>query len=228
MVHDIAIDGPAASGKTVVGRRLAQRLGWRFLDTGVMYRAITWLALERGISPEDPFDLGLLAVNNPIRLADGVSSDDVSRPVETGGVLLGPELYESRVDNNVSNVSKHTTVRTALVEQQREIAALAASVSGIVMIGRDIGTVVLPNAGLKVYLTASAEKRAERRWREMQGRGQKIELATVQDEIESRDVIDSSRIDSPLRPSEDAWILDGSDLTIDEAVNAIYERALAS
>ena len=228
MVHDIAIDGPAASGKTVVGRRLAQRLGWRFLDTGVMYRAITWLALERGVSPEDPFDLGLLAVDNPIRLADGVSSDDVSRPVETGGVLLGPELYESRVDNNVSNVSKHTTVRTALVEQQREIAALAASVSGIVMIGRDIGTVVLPNAGLKVYLTASAEKRAERRWREMQGRGQEIELATVRDEIDSRDVIDSSRIDSPLRPSEDAWILDGSDLTIDEAVNAIYERALAS
>ena len=228
MVHDIAIDGPAASGKTVVGRRLAQRLGWRFLDTGVMYRAITWLALERGVSPEDPFDLGLLAVDNPIRLADGVSSDDVSRPVETGGVLLGPELYESRVDNNVSNVSKHTTVRTALVEQQREIAALAASVSGIVMIGRDIGTVVLPNAGLKVYLTASAEKRAERRWREMQGRGLEIELATVRDEIDSRDVIDSSRIDSPLRPSEDAWILDGSDLTIDEAVNAIYERALAS
>ena len=228
MVHDIAIDGPAASGKTVVGRRLAQRLGWRFLDTGVMYRAITWLALERGVSPEDPFDLGLLAVDNPIRLADGVSSDDVSRPVETGGLLLGPELYESRVDNNVSNVSKHTTVRTALVEQQREIAALAASVSGIVMIGRDIGTVVLPNAGLKVYLTASAEKRAERRWREMQGRGQEIELATVRDEIDSRDVIDSSRIDSPLRPSEDAWILDGSDLTIDEAVNAIYERALAS
>ena len=228
MVHDIAIDGPAASGKTVVGRRLAQRLGWRFLDTGVMYRAITWLALERGVSPEDPFDLGLLAVDNPIRLADGVSSDDVSRPVETGGLLLGPELYESRVDNNVSNVSKHTTVRTALVEQQREIAALAASVSGIVMIGRDIGTVVLPNAGLKVYLTASAEKRAERRWREMQGRGLEIELATVRDEIDSRDVIDSSRIDSPLRPSEDAWILDGSDLTIDEAVNAIYERALAS
>ena len=228
MVHDIAIDGPAASGKTVVGRRLAQRLGWRFLDTGVMYRAITWLALERGVSPEDPFDLGLLAVDNPIRLADGVSSDDVSRPVETGGVLLGPELYESRVDNNVSNVSKHTTVRTALVEQQREIAALAASVSGIVMIGRDIGTVVLPNAGLKVYLTASAEKRAERRWREMQGRGLEIELATVRDEIDSRDVIDSSRIDSPLRPSDDAWILDGSDLTIDEAVTAIYERALAS
>ena len=228
MIHDIAIDGPAASGKTVVGRQLAQRLGWRFLDTGVMYRAITWLALERGVSPEDSFDLGLLAAENPIRLADGVSSDDVSRPVETAGTLLGPQLYESRVDNNVSNVSKHTTVRIALVEQQREIAALASTVSGIVMIGRDIGTVVLPDAGMKVFLTASAAERAERRWREMKERGQGIALDTVQSEIESRDVIDSSRVDSPLQPADDAWLLDTSNLTIEQAVDAIYERARAA
>ena len=228
MIHDIAIDGPAASGKTVVGRRLAQRLGWRFLDTGVMYRAITWLALERGVSPEDAFDLGLLATDNPIRLADGVSSDDVARPVETSGVLLGPELYESRVDINVSNVSKHSTVRLALVDQQREIASLATTVSGIVMIGRDIGTVVLPNAKLKVYLTASAKERAERRWREMKERGREIDLSTVQSEIESRDVIDSSRVDSPLRPADDAWILNSGDLTIEQAVDAIYQRARAS
>ena len=228
MIHDIAIDGPAASGKTVVGRRLAQRLGWRFLDTGVMYRAITWLALERGVSPEDAFALGLLATDNPIRLADGVSSDDATRPVETSGVLLGPELYESRVDINVSNVSKHSTVRLALVDQQREIASLATTVSGIVMIGRDIGTVVLPDAGLKVYLTASAKERAERRWREMKERGREIDLSTVQSEIESRDAIDSSRADSPLRPAGDAWILNSGDLTIEQAVDAIYQRALAS
>ncbi len=225
MIHDIAIDGPAASGKTVVGRRLAQRLGWRFLDTGVMYRAITWLALERGVSPEDAIELGLLATSNPISLADGVSSDDVTRPVEAAGSLLGPELYEPRVDNNVSNVSKHTTVRLALVKQQREIAALAGTVSGIVMIGRDIGTVVLPEAGLKVFLTASAEQRAYRRWQEMKERGLDISLETVHSEIESRDVIDSSREDSPLRPANDAWQLDGSDLTVDQAVDAIYQRA---
>ena len=227
MIHDIAIDGPAASGKTVVGRQLAQRLGWRFLDTGVMYRAITWLALERRVSPEDSFDLGLLAAENPIRLTDGMSSDDVSRPVETAGILLGPELYESHVDNNVSNVSKHTTVRIALVEQQRQIAALAATVSGIVMIGRDIGTVVLPDAGMKVFLTASDKERAERRWREMKERGQGIALDIVQSEIESRDLIDTSRVDSPLRPADDAWLLDTSNLSIEQTVDAIYEWARA-
>ena len=224
MIHDIAIDGPAASGKTVVGRLLAQRLGWRFLDTGVMYRAVTWLALERNVSPEDADGLGELARAHPIRLADGVSSDDVSRPVETAGTRLGPELYQSRVDNNVSNVSKHSTVRRALVDQQREIAELAATVSGIVMIGRDIGTVVLPDAGLKVYLTASAEQRARRRWREMRERGQEIQLSTVQSEIEARDVIDSSRDDSPLRPAADAWPLDSSGLSIEETVDAIMRR----
>ena len=208
----------------MVGRLLAQRLGWRFLDTGVMYRAVTWLALEWNVSPEDADGLGDLARTYPIRLADGVSSDDVSRPVETAGRRLGPELYQSRVDNNVSNVSKHSTVRRALVDQQREIAELAATVSGIVMIGRDIGTVVLPDAGLKVYLTASAEQRALRRWREMRERGQEIELATVQSEIEARDVIDSSRDDSPLRPAADAWPLDSSGLSIEETVDAIMRR----
>ena len=224
MIHDIAIDGPAASGKTVVGRQVAQRLGWWFLDTGVMYRAVTWLALERGVSPEDADALGDLARAHPIRLADGVSSDDVSRPVETAGSRLGPELYESRVDNNVSNVSKHSTVRRALVDQQREIAELAATVGGIVIIGRDIGTVVLPDAGLKVYLTASADERARRRWREIRNRGQDVELATVLREVENRDAIDSSRDDSPLRPAADAWQFDTTGLSIEEAVEAIMRR----
>ena len=224
MIHDIAIDGPAASGKTVVGRQVAQRLGWWFLDTGVMYRAVTWLALERGVSPEDADALGELARAHPIRLADGVSSDDVSRPVETAGSRLGPELYESRVDNNVSNVSKHSTVRRALVDQQREIAELAATVGGIVIIGRDIGTVVLPDAGLKVYLTASADERARRRWREIRNRGQDVELATVLREVENRDAIDSSRDDSPLRPAPDAWQFDTTGLSVGEAVEAILRR----
>ena len=228
MIHDIAIDGPAASGKTVVGRRVAERLGWRFLDTGVMYRAITWLALERKVSSGDAIELGLLATANPISLADGVSSGDVTRPVEMAGNLLGPELYEPRVDNSVSNVSKHTPVRLALVEQQREIAALATTVSGIVIIGRDIGTVVLPDAGLKVYLTASSEQRASRRWLEMRERGLNISLDVVKAEIESRDVIDSSREDSPLRPADDAWLLDSSNLTVEQAVETIYRRAQES
>lgn len=252
MIHDIAIDGPAASGKTAVGRGLAQRLSWWFLDTGIMYRAVTWLALERGVSPDDANALGELAEFVQVR---PVSKDGDS--VEVAGRRVGAELREPRVDNNVSSVSRHPAVRRALVEQQRNYATTvvwgvdgegrAAShpcphpnpppegevrveegegkLEGIVMIGRDIGTVVLPDAGLKVFLTASAEQRALRRWREMRERGQETELTTVQDEIEARDLIDSSRDDSPLRPAADAWQLDTSELSIDEAVEAILRRA---
>ena len=235
MIQTIAIDGPAASGKTVVGRDLARRLGWWFLDTGIMYRALTWLALERGVSPNDADGLGSLTGAVQVR---PVSRDGDS--VEVAGhpgflIELGPELRESRVDNNVSNVSRHSNVRRALVEQQRNYAdAVVSGVNGaqaddsargIVMIGRDIGTVVLPLAGLKVYLTASVEQRALRRWREMRERGQDADPQTVQADIEARDVIDSSRDDSPLRPAGDAWLLDTSDLTVDEAVEAILRQA---
>ena len=225
MIYTIAIDGPAASGKTVVGRLLARRLGCWFLDTGVMYRAITWLALERGVSPGDAEALGALAESNPVQ---PVSEDGSA--VEVAGHRLGPELRESRVDNNVSNVSKHPNVRRALVEQQRNYAAevthgLHDSARGIVMVGRDIGAVVLPWAEPKVFLTASAEQRARRRWREMQDHGQNIAFETVRDETEARDVIDSSRDESPLRPAEDAWLLDSSDLSIDGVVDAIVQWA---
>ena len=255
MIHDIAIDGPAASGKTVVGRRLAQRLGWWFLDTGIMYRAVTWLALEQGVAPDDADTLGGLVEFVQVK---PVSKDGDS--VEVAGRRVGPELRESRVDNNVSNVSKHPAVRRALVKQQRNYAGMVVrgvprgsysdshphpnptptperegrvearegKLGGIVMIGRDIGTVVLPDAGLKVFLTASAEQRALRRWREMRERGQEIELATVQSEIEARDIIDSSRDDSPLRPAADAWRLDTSGITVDEAVEAILRRITKS
>ena len=233
MIHDIAIDGPAASGKTAVGRRLARRLGWWFLDTGVMYRAVTWLALERGVSPEDADALGRLAGFVQVK---PVSKDGDS--VEVAGRLVGPELREPRIDNSVSNVSRHPEVRRALVEQQRNYATTvvhglngagpADSVSGIVVIGRDIGTVVLPDAGLKVFLTASAEERARRRWREMRERGREIELAKVLSEIEARDAIDSSRDDSPLRPASDAWRLDTSGITVDEAVEAILRQITKS
>ena len=242
MIRTIAVDGPAASGKTVVGRRLAEFLGYWFLDTGIMYRAVTWLALERGVSPDDSQGLGRLAATVQLR---PVSMQ--GEVVELAGSRVGPELRENRVDSNVSNVSRHPAVRDALVEQQRNYAATvvwgldegsrAAShpltsplpegegkLGGIVMIGRDIGTVVLPDAGLKVYLTASAGERAARRCREMQGRGQTADLQTVQREIEARDAIDSSRDASPLRPAPDAWQLDTTCMEIDEVVRAILQR----
>lgn len=214
-VSVIAIDGPVAAGKTAVGKELAHALGFAYLDTGIMYRAITWLALNSGVSVEDEAGLGDLALNNPIGLVGGSGNQ-----VSVAGHTLGSELRESAVDQNVSVVSKALPVRTELVAQQRRIAAQ----SKIVMIGRDIGTVVLPDADLKIYLTASPEIRAKRRWQEMQDRGQVVELMTVLSETIKRDEIDSGRSNSPLKPAEDAWQLNTDGLDIQQVVQQIVDR----
>lgn len=214
-VSVIAIDGPVAAGKTAVGRELAQSLGFAYLDTGIMYRAITWLALKNNVPVEDEAALGNLARTSPIDLV-GTSGDQVS----VAGHTLGPELRESSVDRNVSVVSKATPVRTEMVAQQRKIA----DQSKIVMIGRDIGTVVLPDADLKIYLTASPENRAKRRWQEMQDRGQIVELMTVLSQTIKRDEIDTGRENSPLKPAEDAWELNTDGLDIRQVVQQIIAR----
>lgn len=215
-VSVIAIDGPVAAGKTAVGRELAQNLGFAYLDTGIMYRAITWLALHSGIPVEDEASLGELARTNPV---DVVGNE--GNRVSVAGHSLGPELRDSSVDGNVSSVSKAPPVRRALVAQQRQTAAQGK----IVMIGRDIGTVVLPDADLKVYLTASPENRARRRWREMRDQGQSVEMETVLTETLARDAIDSNRDDSPLRPAKDAWKLNTDGLNIEQVVQKIVARA---
>jgi cytidylate kinase len=191
-------------------------LGFAYLDTGIMYRAITWLALKNNVPVEDEAALGNLARTSPIDLV-GTSGDQVS----VAGHTLGPELRESSVDRNVSVVSKATPVRTEMVAQQRKIA----DQSKIVMIGRDIGTVVLPDADLKIYLTASPENRAKRRWQEMQDRGQIVELMTVLSQTIKRDEIDTGRENSPLKPAEDAWELNTDGLDIRQVVQQIIARA---
>ena len=211
----IAIDGPVAAGKTVVGRELARALGFGYLDTGIMYRAITWLALNHGTTLDDETSLGELARSYPL----GLMGED-SNQVLVDGHTLGPELRDSTVDRNVSIVSKASPVRRELVAQQRNTAAQGK----IVMIGRDIGTVVLPDADLKVYLTASPEKRAQRRWQEMQDRGEAVELLTVLRETIARDEIDSGRDDSPLKPADDAWELNTDGLDIRQVVQKIVDR----
>ena len=214
-INVVAIDGPVAAGKTVVGRELARSLGFACLDTGIMYRAITWLALHSGIPIEDETSLGELAGANPVKLV----GDDGNR-VSVAGYSLGPELRESSVVGNVSMVSKASPVRRELVAQQRQIAAQGK----IVMIGRDIGTVVLPDADLKVYLTASPENRAHRRWQEMRERGDAVDLEMVFSETLARDATDSSRDDSPLRPAIDAWELNTDHLNIGQVVQKIVAR----
>ena len=212
----IAIDGPAAAGKTSVGRALARTLGFACLDTGIMYRAVTWLALRNCIAVDDASSLEEIARANPI----GLVADDDTR-VTIAGLTLGPELREPSVDSNVSAVSKAAAVRRELVAQQQSVA----SKGKIIVIGRDIGTVVLPNADLKVYLTSSPAVRAQRRWQEMRDRGETVQLEVVLEETLTRDEIDSNRKNSPLRPAEDAWELNTDNLHVEQVVQRIIDKA---
>jgi len=214
-VNVIALDGPVASGKTVVGRELARRLAFRYLDTGVMYRAITWLALRCATPMTDEEGLGNLADRHPIQL--GSREDD---QVWVGKHQVGPELRDARVERQVSLVAQVPQVRRALVQQQRSLAKEGY----IVMVGRDIGTVVLPDADLKVFLSASPEKRACRRWRDLVDQGQDVDFQQVFRETRERDEIDSNRADSPLRPAGDALTLDTGQLTVDQVVEQILAQ----
>ena len=214
-VNVIALDGPVASGKTVVGRELARRLAFRYLDTGIMYRAITWLALHCATPIEDEEGLGNLANLHPIRLSDREGDQ-----VWVGKHQVGPELRDARVERQVSLVARVPQVRLALVRQQRTLA----QEGNIVMVGRDIGTVVLPHAGIKVFLSASPEQRARRRWRDLVDQGQDLEFEQVLRETIERDDIDSNRADSPLRAAEDALTLDTGQLTVDQVVEQILAQ----
>ena len=194
----IAIDGPVASGKTAVGMLVAERLGCRFLDTGLMYRAITHVALKRGVGLEDAERLAELTERAEIRLTRSSGRDRLS----VDGDDVTERLTDSEVERGVSLVAAISGVRRALVGQQRDIARGAP----IVMAGRDIGTVVLPDADAKVYLTASLEERARRRHAE-RGDGQGSGYDLVLEELKRRDKIDTERLDSPLKPAEDAIVL---------------------
>ena len=209
----IAIDGPAASGKTVVGRRVAQRTGFRFLDTGAMYRAVTWEALQRGLKLEDESALVGLARDLSVQL---VPTEGRERLLVDGRDVTG-NLRKPEVDHGVSLVAQMPGVRRALVRQQRAIAIEGS----IVMAGRDIGTVVLPDAQLKVFLTASVEVRARRRYQELQRIGDPVDYSQVVDELMRRDKIDSERTDSPLRPAKDAVTIDTDDLGVADLAERI-------
>ena len=210
----IAIDGPVASGKTVVGRALAHRLNYRFIDTGLMYRAITALALERGISPEDEAALGELAEASSVTIeADGPSR------VLAGGADVTSRLRLPEVEQAVSYVSRVGRVRRAMVAQQRGMAAEGR----VVMVGRDIGTHVLPDAPAKVYLEASREERGRRRHKEIAETGGSTPLQHVLANLELRDTMDSQRAEAPLRVAEDAMRLKTDGMSVDQVVERLLE-----
>jgi cytidylate kinase len=208
----IALDGPAASGKSTLGRRLADALGYLFFDTGVMYRAITWIALQRKMDLRDEAAITELAQNAQIDIRPPSKNDGRACDVIIAEKDVTWDMRGENIDANVSVVSAYAGVRKALSEQQRRIGLRGK----VVMVGRDIGTVVLPEADLKVYLDASAEQRAKRRYDEMIARGDKADYDEILRMVIERDHIDSTRAVAPLRPAGDAVIIDSDKLDADE------------
>jgi cytidylate kinase len=216
----IAIDGPSASGKSAAGSRVAARLGYPFVDTGAMYRAITWLALQRGTSHVDAEALTTLAETAALRIGPPPANRREMCSISVDGQDVTPFLRDTAVERAVSTVSAVAGVRQALVRIQRE-----ASPANVVMAGRDIGTVVLPDAALKVFLVASIEVRTVRRQEELAQKGRIETPEQVRAGLEQRDRIDSGRAVSPLRPAEDAVIIDSDRLTLDQVVDRIVRLA---
>lgn len=215
----IAIDGPAASGKSTIGLRLARAINYLFFDTGVMYRAVTWVALQRGIDVRDEAAVSALAEETQIDVAPASQDDGRTCDVLVDGRDITWETRSRAVDANVSIVSAYPRVRSALSQQQRRIGLRGK----VVMVGRDIGTVVLPDADLKIYLDATAEERAKRRCAEILARDGQANYAEILEKVIERDRIDSTRDVAPLRIAENAVVVDSDKLTADE----VFEQVLA-
>jgi cytidylate kinase len=215
----IAIDGPAASGKSTLGKQLADSLGYLFFDTGVMYRAVTWAALQRQVDIQDEAGITTLAEALTIDVRPASQADGRSYDVWVNGEDVTWQIRRPEVDANVSVVSAYPGVRRALSVQQRRIGLRGE----VVMVGRDIGTVILPEAALKVYLDASVEERARRRYRELRERGEPADYEAICKSMLVRDHIDSTRDLSPLRPAEDAFILDSDGLDAKQVLERVKE-----
>jgi len=218
-VKIIAIDGPAASGKSTVGRRLAEWLGFLYFDTGVMYRAVTLAAQKRGIEIEDEQAVSGLAETIRIDITRPSVENGRSYDVLLNGEDVTKEIHLPGIDEYVSKISTYPGVRKALTDQQRRIGLQGE----VVMVGRDIGTVVLPEADLKVYLEASVEERAMRRYQEYIKRGESASLEEIMDSMLNRDRIDSTREIAPLRRAQDAVTINTDHLTVEEVVSRLKE-----
>jgi CMP/dCMP kinase len=213
-VHVVAIDGPSGSGKSTVARRVAERLGYLYLDTGAMYRAVGVLCAEAGVALDD--EEAVVAVAR-----SAAFTFDAAGELHAGGRDLGEAIRTLEAGELASRVSALPGVRTVLVAEQRALAAR----HGVVMEGRDIGTNVFPEAAVKVYLTASAEVRAGRRLRELRAAGANVAFDEVLASVLERDRRDSERVVAPLRQAEDAVAVDTTDLTLDEVVRRVESIA---
>ncbi len=206
----IAIDGPAGAGKSTIARKLAEKLGYGYVDTGAMYRAVTWSALDAGMDLTNEAALGRLAEQSQIDLSDSKILID--------GRNVTHEIRLPDVGDAVSIVSSAKGVRACLVAKQR---SLADAFGDLVIEGRDIGTVVFPDADIKIFLTASHEARSERRLNELRSKGVEVEAAVIEKELTARDSIDSKRAVSPLAKAKDAHLVDTTNKSIEEVVESI-------
>jgi cytidylate kinase len=214
----IAIDGPVAAGKSTVGQLLARKLGYFYLDTGVLYRALTWQALRRGIAPEDGQRLASLARDLKVAIRAPSRADGRQCDVIVEGRDVSLAIRSPKVDASVSAVSAHPEVRDALVDAQRR----AARLPGTVVAGRDIGTVIFPDADLKIYLEANPEERARRRLVQ-QGGWSEAGLVQTLRRIQERDRMDSTRAVAPLQRAADALVIDTDDVDPEQVVRQILE-----
>lgn len=215
----IAIDGPAASGKSTLGALLAQELGYLYFDTGVMYRAVTLAAIKMGLPIEDEDAISALAERVRIDVREPSVDDGRACDVLLDGNDVTWEIRSDGVNAHVSAVSTYGGVRKAMTAQQRRIAYE----NKVVMVGRDIGTVVVPEAGLKIFLDARVEVRAHRRYEELMARGEQVDYQQVLNSLKKRDQIDSSREIAPLKPAEDAVVIQADCLGIEQVLQRAKE-----
>ena len=219
MKHNIsiAIDGPAASGKSTTAREVARRLGYIYIDTGAMYRAITRAALDAGVDMNDADALEQVARSSKITL----EIKEGQQHTFLNGRDVSGEIRTPEIDRNITPVATHPGVRRIMVEQQRQLAQNG----GVVMDGRDIGTVVLPEAELKIFMEASIEARARRRLKEQANGDPSITLENIKADLARRDHADSTRADGPLKKAPDAVVIDTSNMSIEEQVETIVQLA---
>jgi len=210
----ITVDGPGGSGKGTIAMRLAEQLGWHFLDSGALYRLVAVAAMDRNVSVDDEEALGKVARSLDVNF--GISEEGMV--VLLDGNYITGRLRSESVSIFASRIAAFPVVRSALVVRQRAFRKLP----GLVADGRDMGTVIFPDAKLKIFLTASAEARAERRYKQLKEKGESVNLTRLFQDIKLRDERDSTRAVSPLRPAEDAHVIDSTELSINEVLQEIH------
>ena len=213
MAYSVAIDGPAGAGKSTIAKLISREMGYIYVDTGAMYRAMAVYFSKNKVNPEDES-----AINEAVKNVDiKIEYQNGEQQVILNGENVTGLLRTEETGNMASKTSKYKEVRSKLVELQRELA----KTTDVVMDGRDIGTTVLPDAFVKIYLTASSDARAKRRYDELVAKGEQCDLSAIKEDIEKRDYQDMHREISPLKQAEDAVLVDSSDMTIEEVVDAI-------